>query len=151
MFEKKLDAVYKQAKCFKRKYPFSIGWRIKQHCKVVSKHLNCDEEVLYTFCAQRNDTSWNFIDSCVVCLTNRRLVVAQKRLLFGYYMTSVTPDMFNDLEVRKRIIWGQVSIDTIKEVMIFSNIQPAALSEIETSITTYMMEEKKKYVKPVCG
>ena len=61
-------------------------------------------------------------------------------------MTSVTPDMFNDLEVVKKIIWGQVHIDTIKEVMKFSNIQPSALAEIESSVTAYMMEEKKKYL-----
>ena len=138
--------IYQQAKTFKNKYRLSIAWRIKQHCKVIAKHLNTGEEVIYTFCAQRNDSSLNIINTCVVCLTSRRIIIGQKRLLFGYYMTSVTPDMFNDLEVVKKIIWGQVYIDTIKEVMKFSNIQPSALSEIESSVTSYMMEEKKKYL-----
>ena len=143
--EDKFSTIYSQAKQFKRKYPLSVAWRIKSHSKVVAKHLSEDEEVKYTFCAQANDTSWNFIDTCVVCLTNKRIIIGQKRLIFGYNMTTVTPDMFNDLEVVKKIIWGQVNIDTVKEVMKFSNIQPSALSEIETSVTSYMLEEKKKF------
>lgn len=149
MKNEKCDKVYKQALGFKKRYPLSIAWRIKKHCAVINNHLNPGEEVLYTFCAQRNDSVLNIINTSVVCLTNRRIIIGQKRVLFGYFMTSVTPDMFNDLEVRKRLIWGRVYIDTVKEVMKFSNIQPAALAEIETAVTSYMMEEKKKYVKPI--
>ena len=141
-----LEIVYRQAKEFKKKYPLSVAWRIKQHCKVVAKHLNPGENVLYTLCAQRNDASLNIIDTCVICLTDRRIIIGQKRLLVGYYMASVTPDLFNDLSVCKKIIWGQVSIDTVKELLKFSNIQPAALPEIETYVTEYMMKEKKKYL-----
>jgi len=43
------------------------------------------------------------------------------------------------------LVWGKISIDTAKEVVFLSNIQKEALSEIETNITEYMMEEKKKY------
>ena len=53
--------------------------------------------------------------------------------------------MFNDLTVRKGIIFGSAIIDTIKENVILSNIDPKALPEIETVITEYMMQEKKKY------
>ena len=38
-------------------------------------------------------------------------------------------------------------IDTVKELVILSNIDKKALGEIETYITEYMMEEKKKYTK----
>ena len=65
--------------------------------------------------------------------------------MFGYFFTSVTPDMFNDLTVRANMIWGRVIIDTVKEEVKLSNIDKNALSEIETQITEYMMEEKKKY------
>ena len=37
-------------------------------------------------------------------------------------------------------------IDTVKEYVILSNISNEALTEIETEVSTYMMEEKKKYV-----
>ena len=43
------------------------------------------------------------------------------------------------------IIWGKIDIDTVKEVVHLSNLQRESLDEIETVITEYMMEEKKKY------
>jgi hypothetical protein len=53
--------------------------------------------------------------------------------------------MFNDLKVEMGLVWGKIIIDTVKEEVFLSNIQKSALSEIETNITQYMMEEKKKY------
>ena len=53
--------------------------------------------------------------------------------------------MFNDLTIKKNIIWGRVIIDTIKEEVSLSNISPEALSEIETNVVDYMMRQKKKY------
>ena len=139
--------VYLEAQKFKKKYKFTIAWRIKRHADVIKKHLNPDEQILYAFCAQKNDTTFDIFTSCVVALTNRRIIIGQKRVLFGYFMTSITPDLFNDLEVRKGIIFGRIYIDTVKEVVKFSDIQPSALNDIETAITSYMMEEKKKYVQ----
>ena len=72
-------------------------------------------------------------------------MIATKRLLWGYFLVSITPDLFNDLTVSKEMIWGKVQIDTVKETVTLSNVDPKALPEIETSITEYMMEEKKKY------
>ena len=43
------------------------------------------------------------------------------------------------------MIWGKVYIDTVKETIILSNVSKAALDDIETQITEYMMTEKKKY------
>ena len=53
--------------------------------------------------------------------------------------------MFNDLKVAGGLIWGKIYIDTVKEFVTLSNISLSALDEIETNITEYMMEEKKKY------
>lgn len=139
------NSVYQQAKLFKKRYPLTIAWRMKAHSKVIEKHLNPGEQVLYVFACQKNDNPLDLITSYVCALTNRRLILAQKRLFFGYFFTSITPDLFNDLKVNMRIIWGRIYIDTAKEVVALSNIQKDALSEIETNITEYMMEEKKKY------
>jgi hypothetical protein len=130
---------------FKNKYPGTISWRLKQHAKVVEKHLNPGEKVLYAFCAQKNDNPVDFVTTSAVVLTNKRLLVAQKRVLFGYFFYSITPDLFNDLQVRTGLIWGKVYIDTLKELVVLSNIGKKALPEIETSITEFMMNEKKKY------
>lgn len=137
--------VYNKVKEFKNKYPMTISWRLKSHSKIAEKHLNPDEEVIYAFAAQKNDNPFDIITTSVVTLTNKRIIIAQKRLFFGYFFKSITPDMFNDLTVKMGIIWGKIYIDTIKEFVKFSNIQREALPEIETAITSYMMEAKKDY------
>lgn len=137
--------VYEKVRQFKDKYPMTVAWRLKSHCKVIDMHLNPDEEVQYAFTAQKNDNPFDIITTAVVVLTNKRILIGQKRLLFGYFYTAVTPDMFNDLSLKMGIIWGKVYIDTIKEVIKLSNLQREALPEIETAITEYMMREKQKY------
>ena len=140
-----MGKVYELAKDFKRKYPGTVAWRIKAHSKIIEKHLNPEEEVIYVFLGQKNKSSFDFTNTNVIALTNKRLLFATKRVVFGYFFTSVTPDMFNDLTIKQGPIWGKVIIDTVKEEVILSNIDKNALPEIETHITEYMMEEKKKY------
>lgn len=139
--------VYKKVKEFKERYPFSVAWRLKAHSKIAELHLNPGEIVKYAFAAQKNDNPFDIITTYVVVLTNKRILLAQKRLLFGYFFTAITPDMFNDLEVKMGLFWGKIYIDTVKEFVPLSNIQREALPEIETCITEYMMKEKRRYVK----
>lgn len=134
---------------FMKKYPMTIAWRIKKHSKIVEKFLNPDEEVKFAFAAQKNDSTTDMFNTYVVTLTNKRIILGRKRLLFGFFYTSITPDMFNDLTVKMGIVWGKIYIDTVKELVILSNIDPKALDLIETNITEYMMNEKKKYVNNV--
>ena len=145
------NVVYKQVKAFKKRYPMTIGWRLKAHSRIVEMHINPGEVVKYAFAAQKNDTLIDIISTYVVVLTNKRILLGQKRLLFGYFYTAITPDMFNDLEIMMGLIWGKVSIDTIKEVVKLSKIQQEALPEIETFVTEYMMKEKKKYGGVSCA
>ena len=137
---------YESAKAFKKKYPSTVAWRIKKHASVIDKHLNPEEEVRYVFLAQKGYSSFDIFSTFLIALTNKRILIAQKRVLFGYNFLAITPDMFNDLTVSAGIIWGKVLIDTIKETAVLSNISKAALDEIETEITEYMMSEKQKYV-----
>lgn len=139
--------VYQQLKQFKEKYPMTIAWRLKKHAKIIEKHLNPGEEIKYSFAAQKNNNPFDIITTYAVVLTNKRILLASKRVLFGYFFTAITPDMFNDLTVKMGVIWGKVIIDTIKEEVILSNIQRDSLDEIETNITEYMMLEKKKLPK----
>ena len=140
-----MESVYRKVLRFKKKYPLTIGWRLKQNSSIVERHLNPDEEVIYAFVAQKNDNPFNIFGSAVIALTNKRILIGRKRVIFGYFLNSITPDMYNDLKVTGGIIWGKVSIDTIKEYVILSNIGNNALPEIETEISGYMMEIKKKY------
>lgn len=140
-----MGIVYDKLKEFKNKYPTTIAWRIKSHAKVIEKHLNPGEEVTFAFPAQKGLSSIDIFSTFVVVLTNKRILLAQKRLLFGYTYLAITPDMFNDLTVSTGIIWGRLYIDTVKETVMLSNISKGAMDDIETQITEYMMTEKQKY------
>ena len=141
-----MGKVYDQVCMFKAKYPGTITWwRLKKHAKVVEDHLNDDEEPIYTFAGQKNDDVLDIWSTCVVCLTNKRLIVAQDHIITGYTMSSVTPDMFNDLQVYSGIIFGKITIDTLKETIVLTNLDKKCLPEVEEQISSFMMEEKKKY------
>lgn len=139
--------VYSKVKDFKRRYPLTIAWRLRAHCKIIEKHLNPGEIVKYAFAAQKNDNVLDIFTTNVFVMTNKRILIGTKRVLWGYFFTVITPDMFNDLTVKMGIIWGKVYIDTVKELVCMSNIQKGALPEIETFVTEYLMNEKKKYGK----
>ena len=141
------NEIYRRVKEFKRKYPMTIAFRLRAHAKTVSKFIGSDEEIRYVFVAQKNYQSYEIINTNIIVLTDKRLVVATKRLVFGYFLKVITPDMFNDLTIKTNIIWGKVIIDTIKEKIILSNIDPNALPEIEENVSNVMMEEKKKYIQ----
>ena len=141
------QTVYQKLLEFKKKYPMTIAWRLKSHAKIIEKHLNPGEEVLYAFAAQKNDNPLDIITTYAIVLTNKRIMIGSKRILFGYFFTTITPDLFNDLKVNMGISWGKIYIDTIKEFVTFSNIDRNALPEIETNISEYMMNEKRKISK----
>ncbi len=141
------NGVYEKVLAFKKRYPGTIAWRLKAHSKVVEKHLNQGEKVLYAFAGQKNNHFYDIISTHVFVITNKRLIIATKRVLFGYFLYSITPDMFNDLTVYSGLIWGNVTIDTVKELVYVSNLSKRSLDEIETNVTEYMMREKKKYAK----
>lgn len=140
-----MGEVYRRAMKFKKLHPSTIGWRIKKNASIVEKHLNPDEHVIYVFVAQKNDNPLDVLSTAVIALTDKRILIGRKRVVFGYFLDSVTPDLFNDLKIKGGLIWGKVYIDTVKEFITLSNIGVEALPEIETKISSYMMEMKKKY------
>lgn len=140
-----MNDTYLKLREFKSKYPTTIAWRLKAHSKVIERHLNPGEIVNFVFAAQKGFSSIDIFSTFVIVLTNKRILLAQKRVLWGYTYLSVTPDMFNDLTVFSGLLWGKVYIDTVKETIILSNVSKNALDDIETQITEYMMTEKQKY------
>jgi len=143
--KKEYGPVGKKVMEFSKKYPMTIACRKAKHAEVVEKHLNPGENVLYAFCAQKNASHGEIFGTCCFALTNKRILIGQKRVLFGYTLTSITPDLFNDLEVYQGVLWGMITIDTVKEIVNLSNLDKKSLDEIETNITEFMMTEKKKY------
>lgn len=138
------NIIYDKAREFKRKYPSTVAFRIKTHAKIAAKYIGDDEEVKYVFVAQKNQNSFDFVNTNIIVLTDKRLLVATKRLLFGHFFRMITPDMFNDLTIKQGIFWGKVIIDTVKEKVVLSNIDTNALPEIDDHVTMYMLEQKKE-------
>ena len=137
--------VYNQAKLFMKKYPGSMVFRIKKHANVIEKHLNPGEKAQFVFVGQQNTGAFDWCASCVLAITDRRILIGRKRLFWGYFLSAITPDLYNDMQVYQGLIWGKVTIDTVKEEIIITNISKKGLDEIETRISEFMMNEKKKY------
>ena len=138
------NKVYKLARRFLRKYFGTIAFRIKAHSKVIEEHINSDEKLLYVFCGQKGYSSSEIFSSCVICLTDQRIMIATKRVLWGYFLTTITPDLFNDLKIHSGIIFGRVIIDTAKEKICISNLAKSSLKEVESAISTYINQIKNK-------
>lgn len=148
-----METVYEYVCDFQKKYPGSVTWwRNKRHSEVIQKHLNPGEKVTFAFAAQKTSKPIDFFTHVFV-LTNKRILIGRKRVFFGYFLSSVTPDLFNDLEVYRGLFWGQIKIDTVKELMIFSGISKSGLDEIETHVSEFVIKEKRRYgmhQKPQC-
>lgn len=131
-------------KRFKKKYPSTVAWRVKENARIVDMHVNPDEEVSYAFVGQKNDSFVDFFETAAIAITNERILIGQKRVLFGYSLSSITPDLYNDMKVYEGIFWGKIIIDTVKEVIVISNLSKDSLVEIETQISSFMMKAKAK-------
>lgn len=140
-----MSKCYEMVKRFKSKYPSTVAFRLARHCEVVDMHLNPDEEILYAFPAQKSSKFYEMFYTNVIALTNKRIIVATKRIVWGYFFISITPDMFNDLTIHRGLLWGSVVLDTVKEEVFLSHISRNALEEIETIMSEYMIKEKKRY------
>ena len=137
---------YEEVLKFKKRFKRTICFRLRANSDVVERHLNDDEEIQYAFAGQKNDSFFDIFSTCVVVLTNKRILIGQKRVLFGYSLNSITPDLFNDMQIFEGLLWGKVTIDTVKETVIITNLDKSSLVEIESIISSFMMEEKKKYM-----
>lgn len=143
-----MGIVYDHIVLFKRKYKSTVTWwRLKKHSAIVERHLNPGEKVTYAFAGQMNDNPLDVFSTAAIAITNKRILIGQKRVLFGYSLNTITPDLFNDMQVYQGIIWGKITIDTAKETVIITNLSKKSLPEIETNISEFMMEEKKKYAQ----
>ena len=142
--------VYTLAKRFKNKYFGTICFRIGAHSKIIANHLNPDEKLYYVFCGQKGGSQKEIFSSCVIALTTEKIIIATKRVLWGYFLTTIKPDLFNDLKVQSGVLFGKVTIDTAKEKIAISNLSKASLKEVETAITTYIDKYRnKKFNKEV--
>lgn len=142
-----MSKLYDMVKDFEVRHTGTLTWRLKKHCAVIEEYINPDEKILYAFCGQKNDNWADIFSSCVVALTDKRLLIGQKRVVWGSFYTQVTPDLYNDMKIYKGLFFGRIEIDTVRERIVLTNIAKSALDEIETAISEFMMEAKKEYAK----
>lgn len=143
-----MNSTYDYVKIFKKNYPWTVTWwRLKKHSKLLDKYLHPNEKIIYAFAGQNDDIPSSFFNTAVVAITNERLIVAQDRLIVGYDVSFVTPDLYNDLRVDAGLLWGTITIDTVKELIHVSKLSNSALPEIQQKVSSYMMEAKKRYPK----
>lgn len=143
-----MNFTYELVKTFKKKYPWTVSWwRLKKHAKLLEKYLHPKEKVIYAFVGQNDDIPSSFFNTAIVAVTNERLIVAQDRLIVGYDVVFVTPDLYNDLKVDAGLLWGTITIDTVKELIHVSKLSKKALPEIQERVSSYMMAAKKCYPK----
>lgn len=138
------EEIYSRAKAFKNRYPSTVAWRLKAHCKVIADHMEKGEEIKYVFAGQKNDSIVDIITTYVVVVTDRRIILGEKRLFFGYFLISITSDMFNDVTIKQGLLWGRCIMDSLKENVIISNLSKAAASEVEANITKHVIQAKQK-------
>ncbi|NLL01996.1 MAG: hypothetical protein GX265_03130, partial [Mollicutes bacterium] len=102
-----MNTTYKLVKEFKKKYPWTVTWwRLKKHAALLEKYLHPKEQVIYAFAGQNDNDPNSFFNTAVIAITNERLIVAQDRLIVGYDVSFVTPDLYNDLTVNAGLLWG---------------------------------------------
>ena len=140
-----MNNVYEKVCEYIRNYPGGIAWRLKRHSKVIQMHLNPEENILFAFCGQKTLNPYDWFNTCIIAITNKRLLIGQKKLLWGYTALSITPDMYNDLTVKEGLFFGRILIDTVKEEINISKLSKNGLRKVETEITEYMIKEKQKY------
>lgn len=140
-----MGKIYDELLKFKNKYHGGIGWRLKSHSNCLEEYIDSDEEIKYVFYGQKNDSIAELFNTFVVVLTSKRLLLGHKGLLFGSFMYTITPDLYNDMEIYKGLIWGKIIIDTVKEEVILTNLPKNSLDDIETNISNFMMNAKKDY------
>lgn len=95
------------------------GWNKKwgtKHFKIIEENLLPDEEVKMPFIGLHNSISITKHDgNFAYALTNKRIMMAQKKAVTGEIFQSVSLNNINDITFQSGLVYGKITIDTIKE------------------------------------
>ena len=90
------------------------SWGVK-HFGIIEKNLHADEEGLYTFIGLHNYISMSKHDqNFAYAVTNKRILMGQKKIV-GEAFQSVSLENINDITLQTGMVYGTVTVDTIKE------------------------------------
>jgi len=89
-------------------------WGLK-HFALIEQALSEDEEAIVCFIGLHNYVSATQHDSnFAYAVTNKRIIMAQQKII-GQNFQSVSIENINDITMKTSMMWGIVTIDTIKE------------------------------------
>lgn len=93
---------------------FSKDWGIK-HFKIIENALSKGETVLLPFIGLHNYVSATKHDNnFAFAVTNRRILIAQAKIM-GQTFQTISLDNVNDITLNKGMVFGILTVDTIKE------------------------------------
>lgn len=126
---------------------FNETWGIK-HFRVIADNLDENEKVLMTFIGLKNYESATKHDNYFAfAITNKRFIMAQKNIISGETIQTVYLDNINDITFKSGIMFGVLTIDTIKEV--FSvGLDKSCAKAIHDKAITIIRDIKKEKDKP---
>ena len=75
-----MKSAYEFALEFKRKYPMTVAWRIKQNAAIVDQHVNPDENITYAFVGQKNESPFDIFQTAAIAITNKRIITIISRI-----------------------------------------------------------------------
>lgn len=136
------EAMYEN--CKKNNYGsgFTEGWGVK-HFKLIEDSLMKDEEVLMTFIGLHNYISTTKHDNnFAYAITNKRILIAQKKVI-GETLQTISLDNINDITLNVGIVFGVMTVDTIKEKFNIA-VAKASARKIYDKVHQIFNEQKNK-------
>ena len=148
-------SIYESVKAYKEKYPSTLAFRLKKHAEVVENNLKDGERVLYAFCGllstptvTNGENSTSLQGTAVVALTNKRIIIGHKGLLFGSKVKSIDMKKYNDMTVDKGLIWSKLNIDTFKEEFNIGGLTSDGASEAEECVSRIIEGKVSEVSRP---
>lgn len=124
----------------------TANWRLK-HFKVVENQLKEDEEVLVAFIGLKNYESLSKHEqNWAYAITNKRIIIGQKGLI-GEKVDVISLRDLNDVSFKKGMIYGILTIDTIKEKFNVG-LDKISATSIHELVTNTLMDLKEEMYQP---
>jgi hypothetical protein len=107
-----MGIVYEKILRFKNKYPSTFALRLKKHAEVAEKSLMKGEKVYEAYCACNE----NFRSYAIV-ITDKRIILAHKNLMFGYHVESISKDKIYKIDNEQGFKWSEISLNSLTETI----------------------------------
>ena len=132
--------------CIDNKYGTGMNrkWGIK-HFRLIENALHNDEDVIMCFIGLHNYQSTTSSDNnFAYAITNKRILMAQQKMI-GQVLQSVAIDNLNDITLNSGMVFGVITVDTIKEKFNVAIAKQMALNVNEKihEVLLSLKEQKK--------